>query len=130
MKQKTDLTVLSHLLKVIAEPKRLEILALLLEGTHCNCEMGDRLNMAPNLISHHLRVLHDAGLIETERDVNDARWVYYSINAAALNKLVETLQNFMDTSSIHSRILNCGPRSKQTADHVNANIFVQPNKSA
>jgi len=67
---------LSNLLKVIAEPKRLEILSLLLEGTHCNCEMGEKLSMAPNLISHHLRVLSEAGLIETERDDVDARWIY------------------------------------------------------
>ena len=40
--------------------------------------------MAPNLISHHLRVLREAGLVDVERDALDARWMYYSINRQAL----------------------------------------------
>ena len=48
----TDLTSLAGQLKVLAEPKRLRILHMLMEGVQCNCELGDALDMAPNLISH------------------------------------------------------------------------------
>jgi ArsR family transcriptional regulator len=72
----TDLKWLASQLKVLAEPKRLRILHMVMEGVQCNCELGDALDMAPNLISHHLRVLREAGLVDVERDPDDARWVY------------------------------------------------------
>ena len=108
----TELKTLSTLLKVMAEPKRLEILSLLLEGTHCNCEMGEKLSMAPNLLSHHLRVLYEAGLIETERDEVDARWIYYSIKLEALEDLLAQLQGFLDISKVPVRRPDCGPGNK------------------
>src|SRR5512141_2605952 len=83
----TNLQALAERLKVLAEPKRLLILHFLMEGVQCNCELGDALQMAPNLISHHLRVLRDAGLVNVERDALDARWIYYSVNRSALEEL-------------------------------------------
>ena len=73
----TDLSSLGGKLKALAEPKRLRILHMLMEGVQCNCELGDALDMAPNLISHHLRILREVGLVDVERDPDDARWVYY-----------------------------------------------------
>ncbi|MCZ7667485.1 MAG: ArsR family transcriptional regulator [Chloroflexi bacterium] len=35
-------------LKALANPKRLQMIHLLMEGVHCNCELGDALDMAPN----------------------------------------------------------------------------------
>ena len=82
----TNLQQLADWLKVLAEPKRLLILHLLMEGVQCNCELGERLEMAPNLISHHLSVLRQAGLVDVERDALDARWIYYSINRAGAGR--------------------------------------------
>ena len=56
-----NLQTLADRLKILAEPKRLLILHLLMEGVQCNCELGDALQMPPNLISHHLSVLRKAG---------------------------------------------------------------------
>src|SRR5512139_1166780 len=82
-----DLNRMAKWLNVLAEPNRLLIFNFLMEGVQCNCELGDGLKMAPNLISHHLRVLREAGLINVERDALDARWMYYSINRQALDAL-------------------------------------------
>jgi|GEM_PF-4444409 len=43
----TNLQTLADRLKVLAEPKRLLILHLLMEGVQCNCELGDALQMPP-----------------------------------------------------------------------------------
>ena len=59
---------LARQLKVLAEPNRLRMVDLLMAGVQCNCELGDALGMAPNLISHHLRILREVGLVEVERD--------------------------------------------------------------
>ena len=107
-----DLSSLADQLKVLAEPKRLRILHMLMEGVQCNCELGDSLDMAPNLISHHLRVLREAGLVDVERDADDARWVYYSLHRAALEELNRSLGVFFDPSRIKPRRRTCGPQSE------------------
>jgi ArsR family transcriptional regulator, arsenate/arsenite/antimonite-responsive transcriptional repressor len=107
----TNLQTLADRLKVLAEPKRLLILHLLMEGVQCNCELGDALQMAPNLISHHLSVLRQAGLVDVERDAVDARWMYYSINQAALNELNGMFGMFFDPKRIKPRRPTCGPQN-------------------
>ena len=102
---------LADRLKVLAEPKRLLIIHLLMEGVQCNCELGDALKLPPNLISHHLRMLREAGLIDVERDAVDARWIYYSINRTALAELNKTFGAFFDPDRIKPRRLTCGPQN-------------------
>ena len=101
---------LARQLKVLAEPNRLRIVDLLMEGVQCNCELGDVLGMAPNLISHHLRILREVDLVEVERDAVDARWVYYSINRSALAELAQTFGAFFDPARIKERHPACGPQ--------------------
>ena len=106
-----DLSFLAGQLKVLAEPRRLRILHVLMEGVQCNCELGDALDMAPNLISHHVRVLREAGLVQVERDADDARWIYYSPNLAALEELNRSFGVFFDLSRIKPRRPTCGPHA-------------------
>lgn len=106
-----NLQILAERLKVLAEPKRLLIFNLLMEGVQCNCELGESLQMAPNLISHHLSVLRQAGLVDVERDALDARWVYYSVNRAALDELNAAFGAFFDPTRIQPRRLTCGPQT-------------------
>lgn len=107
----TNLPALADHLKVLAEPRRLLILDLLMQGVQCNCELGEALQMAPNLISHHLSVLRQAGLVHVERDALDARWIYYSIDRRALDELNATFGQFFDPARIKPRRPTCGPQS-------------------
>ena len=107
-----NLKQMAKWLKALAEPNRLLIFHLLMEGVQCNCELGDGLQMAPNLISHHLRVLREAGLVDVERDAFDARWIYYSINRQALAELNQALGTFFDPERIKPRRLTCGPQGE------------------
>jgi ArsR family transcriptional regulator len=61
------------------------------------------------LISHHLGVLRRAGLIDVERDQSDGRWLYYSINRAALQDARDLLGLFFDPARIEARQPHCGP---------------------
>ena len=102
---------LARWLKVIAEPNRLRILDLLMQGEQCNCEMGGTLGMAPNLISHHLGVLQKEGLVDARRDPEDARWIHYTINRPALDALNEAFGSFFDPVRIQPRQPSCPPTS-------------------
>jgi ArsR family transcriptional regulator len=106
-----DVVALAQVLKALGEPNRLRIVNLLMEGVQCNCELGDALGMAPNLISHHLRVMREIGLVQVERDVIDARWLYYSLNVEMLGQLSQTFGGFFDASRIKERHPACGPQA-------------------
>jgi DNA-binding transcriptional ArsR family regulator len=106
----TDLDRLARWLKVLAEPKRLYIYHLIMEGYQCNCVLGSDLDMPANLVSYHLRALHKAGLVDMQRDPVDARWVYYSVNQEALIALNKALGSFFDPQRILPRRTVCGPQ--------------------
>ena len=74
----------SDVLKVVAEPLRWRILELLSAEELCVCHLVEALEVAQPLVSHHLRVLRDAGLVETERH---RYWTYYRLRPAALADL-------------------------------------------
>lgn len=106
-----QLSELTRWLKVICEPNRLQLLEKIIEGVQCNCELGSALQIAPNLISHHLGVLREAGLVDVERDPIDARWVYYSINLKAMEELRQIFGSFFDPERIQTRRYTCGPQA-------------------
>jgi len=116
--KRPDIVELAAVLKALSDPTRLVILDLLMEGVQCNCYLGDRLGLPMNLISHHLKVLREAGLVRTERDQVDARWIYHSVNQDNLAELREQLSAFLDPQRIQLRLPTCcGPQfaGKETA---------------
>ena len=102
--------VLVRLLKALSDPTRLSIFDMLMEGVQCNCEIADRLDLSLNLISHHLRVLREAGLVQSQRAEEDARWIYYTVDTDALGALSEALRRLLDETRIQPRQPCCGPR--------------------
>lgn len=99
-------------LKAVAEPNRLKILDLIMGGVQCNCNLGDSLNMKPNLISHHISILEEAGFVTLERDLVDARWVYYSINKEELEEFIKLFAEFFDIKRVKPRMIQCGPQAR------------------
>jgi len=104
------------MLKVLSVPTRLSIFDMLMEGVQCNCEIAERLGLSLSLISHHLQILHQVGLVQRERDADDARWIYYSINREALVQLDEEMRHLLDVNRIQPRVPSCGPRAVVTAE--------------
>lgn len=100
-------------LKAVAEPNRLKILDLIMNGIQCNCNLGDSLDMKPNLISHHISILQDAGFISLGRDPVDARWVYYSVNKAELEEFNRLLGEFFNANRVKPRMTQCGPLARE-----------------
>ena len=72
--------------KALADPVRVEILDLLraADGEVCQCHLRPRFDISQPTLSHHLRKLADAGLVEVERR---GKWAHYSINDDALDAL-------------------------------------------
>jgi len=77
-----EVTSLSSLLKLVGEENRLKILCILKQGQHCVCEIEKHVEQSQSLISHHLKDLKTAGLIEDEKK---GLWVYYSLTEQGKN---------------------------------------------
>jgi ArsR family transcriptional regulator len=107
---------LTKMLKALSEPTRLSIFDVLMEGVQCNCEIAGRLGLSLSLISHHLHVLRQVGLVQSEHDPHDARWIYYSIDREALLQLDKEMQRLLDVNRIQPRLPSCGPRAMIAAD--------------
>lgn len=78
---------LAAILKAVADPVRLRLLSMI--GSHaggeaCVCDLTDAFDLTAPTISHHLKVLRTAGLIDGERR---GTWVYYWIIPETVNKL-------------------------------------------
>ncbi|MDQ6929175.1 MAG: metalloregulator ArsR/SmtB family transcription factor [Candidatus Eremiobacteraeota bacterium] len=78
------------LLKAIADPYRLIMLATLAatKDEVCVCDFTDALPLNQPTVSHHLRILREAGLVTCERR---GTWVYYTLAADAHDRLSEAL---------------------------------------
>jgi ArsR family transcriptional regulator len=68
----------------MGDPIRLRILGELVEGQRCVCELVEEIGIAANLLSYHLRVLREAGLVEASRR---GRWVDYQLAPKGLDAL-------------------------------------------
>jgi ArsR family transcriptional regulator, arsenate/arsenite/antimonite-responsive transcriptional repressor len=105
-----DRESLSRQLKALGEPTRLRIVDVLMEGIQCNCEISERLGLSNSLVSHHMRVLRLAGLVLSEPSPDDERWIFFSIDRQALERLVAALQQLLDPARIRPRSPSCGPQ--------------------
>jgi ArsR family transcriptional regulator, arsenate/arsenite/antimonite-responsive transcriptional repressor len=76
---------LAPLFKALSDPIRLRLLSLIASTREvCVCDLTDAFDVTGATVSHHLRVLREAGLVDCERR---GTWVYYWMRAAALDQL-------------------------------------------
>nr|WP_245558037.1 metalloregulator ArsR/SmtB family transcription factor [Nocardia thailandica] len=77
--------------KALADPVRLRLLSAIAaraDGEACVCDLSSGIDVTQPTISHHLKVLREAGLLTSERR---ASWVYYRIVPQALARLSDVL---------------------------------------
>ncbi|MDQ1713733.1 MAG: ArsR family transcriptional regulator, arsenate/arsenite/antimonite-responsive transcriptional [Frankiaceae bacterium] len=86
-----DATLLAHRLKALADPARLRLLSLVAaaggDGA-CVCDLTAPVGLSQPTVSHHLKVLHDAGLVTREQR---GVWAYYRADRAAVADLAGAL---------------------------------------
>ena len=82
---------LAQVFKALGDPVRLRLVSLI--GAHqggevCVCDLTDAFDLTQPTISHHLKVLREAGIITSERR---GTWVYYRLVPAALERMAALL---------------------------------------
>ena len=85
-------TALARVFKALGDPVRLRLVSLI--GAHeggevCVCELTEAFDLTQPTISHHLKILRDAGIIDSERR---GTWVYYWLLPATLERMAGLLE--------------------------------------
>lgn len=78
---------LAAMLKALSDPVRLRLLSVVAShsgGEACVCDISVGINVSQPTVSHHLKVLRTAGLLDSERR---GSWVYYRVIPEALQRL-------------------------------------------
>jgi ArsR family transcriptional regulator len=87
-------------LKALADPVRLQLFSAIAShagGEACVCDVSDGLEVSQPTVSHHLKVLRDAGLLTSQRR---ASWVYYAVVPEALASLSVLLGATVDPAAV------------------------------
>jgi ArsR family transcriptional regulator, arsenate/arsenite/antimonite-responsive transcriptional repressor len=81
---------LTSLLKVLADPARLQILSMLASagGEVCVCDLTAPLGLSQPTVSHHMKQLREGGFVSSERR---GKWIFYSLVPAQIHAVTDAL---------------------------------------
>lgn len=85
--------------KALADPLRLRLVGSIADGERCNAELAAELGVAPATVSHHLKVLREAGLLRERRE---APYVYVELDHEALRQAVMAVADRKSTRTLRS----------------------------
>ena len=80
---------IADLLKAVADPTRLQILAMIADTENkeaCVCDLTEPLGLTQPTVSHHIKKLSEVGLVSRERR---GTWVWYSLNRERWSQIAE-----------------------------------------
>ena len=88
----------ARLLQALADPTRLAIVRQLsVERETCACDLTAGIDLAQPTVSHHLRVLREAGLVRAERR---GSWVYFSLSAEGVARLQRIVAGLLPVAGL------------------------------
>lgn len=80
---------MAQLLKVLADPARLRIISMLMNaGEVCACDITEPLGLSQPTVSHHLKVLRQAGFVSAEKR---SKWVYFHLESDRVEEVRRAL---------------------------------------
>ncbi|EAD6479119.1 ArsR family transcriptional regulator [Listeria monocytogenes] len=89
-----DYLRLSKIMKAIAEPNRLQILDMISTGEKCACDILDDFNFTQPTLSHHMKVLIEAGIVTVRKE---GKWQYYSLVSENIEEFQELTNQIFKT---------------------------------
>lgn len=78
--------------KAFCDPNRLQILDILSTGEHCACKLLEILDVSQSTLSHHMKLLTDAKIVNVRKD---GKWSHYSLSEDGIQFTIEYLQQLM-----------------------------------
>lgn len=91
--------------KALGDENRLHILELLQGGERCACVLLENLHLSQPTLSHHMKILCDAGLVTGRKE---GKWVYYTLNRNTARELEGRIRDlFREIPSLQPTDCNC-----------------------
>jgi|SRR6516164_443263 ArsR family transcriptional regulator len=87
----TPMERLLTLARVLSDPTRVRVLALLRNGELCVCELVDALGIGQSSLSSHLQICREAGVLTTRKE---SRWIYYSLSLLSAGQIKALFSQF------------------------------------
>lgn len=104
-----EMNRLADRLRALSDDTRLQIVGMLGNGECCQCEIKDELGTSQPLLSFHLKVLREAGLIRGRRQ---GRWVFYSLCRAPIVEIEAFLGGLAAAETVSHCC--CGPEETES----------------
>ncbi len=89
--------------KALGDENRIRILRLLHNGEKCACHLLEELNIGQSTLSHHMKILCDAGIVTGRKE---GKWMHYSICAEGVCDLGTALQELLTPQNLSAHC-NC-----------------------
>ena len=90
--------------KAFCDENRLQILELLRTGEKCACKLLDDLQITQSTLSHHMKILCDADIVQGRKD---GKWVYYSVNPKGADRARELLEQQLSLEASSEENRSC-----------------------
>ena len=87
-----DAEQIAHTFKALGDPTRIRLLSLIAageDGEACICDLTEPVGLSQSTVSHHMKLLVDAGLATREQR---GRWAYYRVVPEALDRASQTIR--------------------------------------
>ena len=83
----------AKIFKAFCDPNRLKILDILKSGEHCACKLLDILEVSQSTLSHHMKILADAKIVNVRKD---GKWSHYSLSDEGIQLIITYLQQLKE----------------------------------
>lgn len=87
-------------MKALADPNRIRVVAALRQGELCVCQIVELLDLAPSTVSKHMSILRESGLVESRKE---GRWVYYRLPECCGEETVGLALNWVEGALANDR---------------------------
>jgi ArsR family transcriptional regulator len=83
----------SEMFKALGDPTRLKIVELIANEELCVCKIHEEFELSQPTISHHMKILENAGIVVSRRD---GKWTRYSLDSLVMGGICEYIQNILE----------------------------------
>lgn len=90
-----DYAAYAKIMKALSDQNRVKILDLLSCGSLCACDILEHFDFTQPTLSHHIKVLVEAGLVDTEKK---GLWHHYSVNQDNADRLIQNTMSLLQSS--------------------------------
>lgn len=81
----------ARIFKAFGDANRLRILEILKSGEHCACKLLEILDVSQSTLSHHMKLLTDAKIVNVRKE---GKWSHYSLSSEGIQFVIDYLQQF------------------------------------